>query len=261
MQKNRTNPLHFLLFRCFVHTCLNFLFYSFLLFNLRYRVLHQTWHCWLIEQYHCNHPTSNWQYQCDSYRVPRTPDYLLLLWSLTIWSWNVPCYTKIVMHTTQRTHWRRPWRRFAKHSMWNFCENLGSSSWYEQSNVLLNSTFQIVSTDSIINLNFSPRLGNGIGLVKLFIDNKQLYINPYMCRKANMPWSTCVAVKEIPTNQHTAHIITPIDHCARSSIQLYINVKQFWTSNATYVYDVFLGCSLMYDLHNLVLGNIREQQA
>ena len=59
-------------------------------------------------------------------------------WPLTISSWSVQCYRKIVMNTTQLTHWVLSSRQFLRLALWNSCEKWDSSTWYERSNILYN---------------------------------------------------------------------------------------------------------------------------
>ena len=58
----------------------------------------------------CDNPTPNWPYQGHKipYLVPRTTNCLP---ELRTYSWNVQCCNKVVISTTQLTHWEPSLRR------------------------------------------------------------------------------------------------------------------------------------------------------
>ena len=80
--------------------------------------------------------------------LSRTPTTLLVtivvkLWPLTICSWSVQCYREVTTNTTELTHCILSLRQFPILAQWNSCEERNSSIWFEWSDLLYNSSFQL----------------------------------------------------------------------------------------------------------------------
>ena len=160
-------------------------------------------------------------------------------WLLTISSWSLQCYGKVVTNTTQLTHWILSLRQFLRLALWNSCEKRDSSTWYERSDVLYNPSreqflnwsnfFNFMYTTSDMNGHISSttldlnelatdKILNQTTPPDLFVEDKQIWEKP-TCEGRLIYHEGCVSSlnKSNPTNQQSRFSSSTCTHFFRGS--------------------------------------------